>query len=79
MPSIGRLPQYSDMSRNWDGIDDLIVEARIVQALTEIRRRFDAPLPEAIDLFNERYDILGRERPDDFVLPHGNYGRNVYT
>lgn len=79
MSSIGRLRHHWDMSKNWDGIDDLIVETRIIPALTEIRERFDAALREAIDVFNDRYGVLRGERPNDFVLPHGEYGLNVYT
>ena len=67
------------MAKTWDGIDDLIVEARIIQAIAEIRERFGASIPEALDLFDERYDILMQERPDDFTLPRGEYGRDVYT
>lgn len=68
------------MSRDWDGIDDEgLDDARLNDQVNEMRGRFCVPLREAIDLFNERYDVLRRERPDDFVLPDGDYGRNVYT
>lgn len=38
----------------------------------------DCSIHEAIDEFGLRYNRLRPERPDDFTLPHGEYGRNVY-
>jgi hypothetical protein len=67
------------MSEQWHGIDDLIVRARISQALHEICGRFDVTLKEAFILFGERYDVLRELRPDDFALPPDEYGRGVYT
>lgn len=60
-------------------VDDLIVAEKVVQALRAIRTEMGCSIHEAIDEFGLRYDRLRAERPDDFTLPHGEYGRNVYT
>ncbi|MFB7718154.1 hypothetical protein [Nocardia sp. NPDC056100] len=60
-------------------IDELIVAEHVVQALIAIRAESNCSLREAIDEFHVRYDRLRVERPNDFTLPHGEYGLNVYT
>ncbi|MEU7140904.1 hypothetical protein ABZ942_15740 [Nocardia sp. NPDC046473] len=57
-------------------VDDLIVAAKVLQA---IRAEVGCSIHEAIDEFELRYNRLRAERPADFTLPHGEYGRNVYT
>ncbi|MEU1205112.1 hypothetical protein [Nocardia sp. NPDC005825] len=60
-------------------LDDMIVAEKVVQALRAIKTEMGCSLHEAIDEFDLRYRRLRAERPDDFTLPHGEYGRNVYT
>lgn len=60
-------------------MDDLIVAEKVVRALQAIRTEMDCSISKAIDEFGLRYDRLRSERPDDFTLPHGEYGQNVYT
>ncbi|MEV6773390.1 hypothetical protein AB0N05_32635 [Nocardia sp. NPDC051030] len=60
-------------------VDDLIVREKVVLALRAIMTEMGCSLHEAIDEFERRYNRLRAERPDDFTLPHGEYGRNVYT
>ncbi len=67
------------MPDQWSRVDDLIVNAQYLPALSEIRSAAGVGLTEAVDIFSERYDALRIERPDDFTLPPGEYGQGVYT
>ncbi|GAA2402548.1 hypothetical protein GCM10010404_70520 [Nonomuraea africana] len=67
------------MSDPWDAIDDQILAERIVQALMIIRDHFGGTLHEAIDRFSERYEYLRETRPNYFIKPHGEYGRDFYS
>jgi hypothetical protein len=67
------------MPDQWTRIDDLMVNARYLLALMEIRAVFAVGIAEAIDIFDERYPLLRQERPDDFTLASEGYGRDIYT
>jgi hypothetical protein len=60
-------------------IDDLILTARILPALQLLREELGCTIHEAIDAFQERYDELRTERPDEFTVSREEYGRGVYT
>ncbi|GAA1993723.1 hypothetical protein [Kitasatospora viridis] len=62
-----------------EGVDHDILENRIVYALKAIIEARGCTLPEAQDVFLARYEELRRDRPDDFLLPREEYGRNSYS
>jgi hypothetical protein len=62
-----------------ESVDRHILEHRIVLALIAIREASGCTLPEAIDIFEVRYEELRRDRPEAFHLGREEYGRNVYT
>ncbi|WP_212762187.1 hypothetical protein [Nocardia uniformis] len=64
---------------NETSVDELILAEKILPALQSIQDELGCSLSEAIAEFSLRYNRLRIDRPDDFTLPHGEYGRNVYT
>lgn len=60
-------------------IDELILAERIIPALQAIMAELGCSLREAFDEFQQRYDRLRTERPDDFTLPPDEYGHNFYS
>lgn len=60
-------------------IDELILAERIVPALQAIMAELGCSLHESIDEFQQRYDRLRTERPDDFTLPPEEYGRDFHS
>jgi hypothetical protein len=68
-----------DSMSSWDRIDDFILRQQTIQALQAICETEGCPLHRAMDLFQERYDLLREARPDDFATPPEEYGRGVYT
>ena len=67
------------MTDRWPEIDEHIVNRRVTQALMILREEYGHTLHEALDAFNVRYEELRNLRPDDFTVPHEEYGRGVYT
>jgi hypothetical protein len=63
----------------WDEIDEMIVTQKILPALQAIRQLAGCSLPQAIDLFSDRYDLLRERRSDDFTVGPDEYARGVYT
>lgn len=63
----------------WEQVDDLIVSARVIQGLALICEIERCGVGRALELFNDRYEVLRRTRPADFTVPPGEYGRGVYT
>ncbi len=51
----------------WEPVDDLILRRRNVQAIKAIRDAHGGSLHEAIELFDQRWAFLQRERPNDFI------------
>ncbi len=60
-------------------MDELIIAEKVGYALRAIRAELGCSIHEAIDEFDGRYRRLRAERADDFTVPHGEYGRDVYT
>jgi hypothetical protein len=60
-------------------IDDDIVAARIIPAINGIRAELSCGIPAALDEFQQRYERLRAQRPDDFALPPEEYGRGFYS
>lgn len=60
-------------------IDELILAERIVPALQAIMAELGCSLRESFDEFQQRYDRLRTERPDEFTLPPEEYGHNFYS
>ncbi|TDD80469.1 hypothetical protein [Actinomadura rubrisoli] len=67
------------MSGEWEALDELIVEGRILSAVYWIRAAFECSLQEAVQFLYARYDRLRQTRPDDFAKSHEDYWRDVYT
>jgi hypothetical protein len=63
----------------WDEIDEMIVTQRILPALQAIRELAACSLPQAIELFSDRYALLRQRRPHDFTVGPEEYGHGVYT
>jgi hypothetical protein len=63
----------------WDEIDEMIVTRQILPALQAIRELTACSLPQAIELFSDRYALLRERRPHDFTAGPDEYGRGVYT
>ncbi len=61
------------------GVDEDIVAGRIVRALKAIRDARGCSIPQAIDVFADRYELLRRTRPNDFTLSPEEYGRGFYS
>ncbi|MCD0484822.1 hypothetical protein LO771_21100 [Streptacidiphilus sp. ASG 303] len=59
-----------------ESVDRDIVNHRIVFAGKAIREACTRTLHEALDVFVERCEELRRDRPDDFTLSRGKYGRD---
>jgi hypothetical protein len=74
-----RLARQAVQVEDQAAIDELILAARIIQALHGIRAELGCSLHESIDEFQRRHDRLRAERPDDFTLPPEEYGRNFYS
>jgi hypothetical protein len=66
-------------SGSWDEIDEMIVTRRILPALQAIRELTACSLPQAIELFSDRYALLRERRPHDFTVEPDEYGHGVYT
>ncbi|WP_329257312.1 hypothetical protein OG223_35075 [Streptomyces sp. NBC_01478] len=62
-----------------ESVDRNILEHRIVHALIIIRETRGCTLPQALDVFAERYEELRRDRPHDFTLGRDEYGRGFYS
>jgi hypothetical protein len=60
-------------------IDELILTERIIAALQAIMAELGCSLHESLNEFQQRYDRLRTERPDDFTLPPEEYGHNFYS
>ncbi|WP_042417749.1 hypothetical protein [Streptacidiphilus anmyonensis] len=60
-------------------VDGDIFEHRILPALTTIRETLSCSIPEALDVFNDRYQELRRDRPAEFTLDPDEYGRGFYS
>ncbi|MFB7669371.1 hypothetical protein ACFC1R_36595 [Kitasatospora sp. NPDC056138] len=60
-------------------VDRDILEQRIFFALKAIREARNCTTPQALDVFNQRYEELRRDRPDDFTLPREVYGQDFYS
>ncbi|MEU9833475.1 hypothetical protein AB0D67_18305 [Streptosporangium sp. NPDC048047] len=67
------------MEDPWKAIDDHIVNERILPTLSIMREEFGDSIPEAIDRFAERYEVLRTARPDAFTKPREEYGRGFYS
>lgn len=63
----------------WDEIDEMILTRRILPALHAIRDLTACSLPQAIELFSDRYALLRERRPHDFTVGPDEYGHGVYT
>lgn len=63
----------------WDEIDEMIVTRRILPAVQAIREHTACSLPQAIELFSNRYALLRERRPHDFTVGPDEYGHGVYT
>jgi hypothetical protein len=60
-------------------VDRDIVNHRIIFAINAIREARACTLREALDIFAERYEVLRRDRPDDFTVSREDYGRGFYS
>lgn len=60
-------------------IDELILTERIIAALQAIMAELGCGLHESLNEFQQRYDRLRTEHPDDFTLPPEEYGHNFYS
>ncbi|MDH6129959.1 hypothetical protein [Kitasatospora sp. GP82] len=61
------------------GVDDDIVAGRIIHALKTIRDARGYSIPQALDVFADRYELLRRTRPNDFTLSPEEYGRGFHS
>lgn len=83
-PAETRLPRHSTTQHpvhveDEATIDELILAERIIPALQAIMAELGRSLSEALDEFQQRYDRLRTERPDDFTLSPEEYGRNFHS
>ena len=62
-----------------ESVDRDILNHRIIFALKEIRETLSCSIPEAIDVFADRYEKLRAERPDDFTVGPEEYGKGFYS
>lgn len=67
------------MSEEFDRLDDLILNRRVISAMRLIMELSECSLREAIEFFDARYRELRETRPDDFTVSPEEYGRGVYT
>ncbi|MET7835736.1 hypothetical protein [Micromonospora sediminicola] len=63
----------------WETIDEHIVQQRIILAVRAIREAERCGIPQALDLYHERYAHLRRTRANDFTVPEERYWDGVYT
>ena len=64
---------------SWADIDDHIVNKRVIESITAIRAMQQVGIHEAIDLLRERYLMLRKERPTDFVCDDAAYWDGFYS
>ncbi|MBY8880760.1 hypothetical protein [Actinacidiphila acidipaludis] len=60
-------------------VDRDILTRRIIPALVTIRETLGCSIPEALDVFQIRYDELRRDRPADFTVGPEEYGEGFYS
>ncbi|WP_218897752.1 hypothetical protein [Nocardiopsis aegyptia] len=73
-------PQEVPVPEDWDRIDALIFSEHLIQALRAIRDQCGPiPLPDAIDVLNERFVHLRDTRPDEFTVSLDGYGDGFYS
>lgn len=60
-------------------VDRDILNHRIMPALLTIRETPGCSIHEAIDVVSARYEVLRRERPDEFAHPSEEFGRGFYS
>ena len=48
-------------------------------ALKAIRNARGCSIPQALDVFADRYELLRRTRPNDFTLSPEEHGRGFYS
>ncbi|MFG1953515.1 hypothetical protein [Micromonospora sp. NPDC048830] len=63
----------------WQPIDELIVKRRILPAMQAIREAEGCSLQRAIEVFDERCELLRRTRPDAFAVTREERGQGVHT
>jgi hypothetical protein len=64
---------------DWQGIDDLILQRRILNALQAIRERTGCGLRDALAAMSERYEFLRACRPDEFAVSEAEYWEGFYS
>ncbi|MFF1681623.1 hypothetical protein ACFVYG_36950 [Streptomyces sp. NPDC058256] len=62
-----------------DVADDLILSKQIIRGLQALREHLCCSLHEALDVFAARYEVLRKERPDDFACSHDEYWVGFYS
>lgn len=60
-------------------VDRDILDHQIMHAVRTIREAFGCSIPGAIDGVSARYEVLRRERPNDFTYPHEEFGRGFHS
>jgi hypothetical protein len=77
--SCGRRVRHDEFVEPWPDVDELIFAHRILPALQAIRAQRGCGLREAIDLFQDRYNLLCAACPEEFTVSAEDYGHGVYT
>ncbi|MFD3929797.1 hypothetical protein [Streptomyces sp. NPDC058614] len=62
-----------------DVADDQILAKQIIRGLKVLREHLGCSLPEALDVFAARYEVLRVERADDFACSHDEYWVGFYS
>ncbi|GAA3831872.1 hypothetical protein [Streptomyces chiangmaiensis] len=62
-----------------DVADDQILSNQLIRGIKTLRDYLGCSLHEALDVFAARYEVLGVERPGDFVCSHDEYWVGFYS
>jgi len=68
-----------DERLQWEALDPLVLSGAKLQFLMKVQELTGCSLPEAQDLLRSRYDLLRRERPNDFAQSHDDYWDGFYS
>jgi hypothetical protein len=63
----------------WEPIDEWILRGWIINGIRAIREATGAAIPEAIDIYLDRYNRLRASRPEEFICEHKEYWSGLYS
>jgi len=71
--------EFDDERMQWDALDPLVLSGAKLEFIVAVREATGIGLSEAQDLLHRRYDLLRRERPQDFTRSHDAYWADFYS